>query len=365
MPLPITISVTVPVHNTEKYLPTCLDSLLAQTYPHLEIVCVDDGSTDGSLHILQEYAAKDARIKVYHQEAAGVSAARNTALLHSTGDFVTSLDSDDYLAPDTYEKAAACITDEVDWVSYGIQLVDTDGNPLPDYDGYYATHYEGTLDFTPDMASKMNVCIWAKLWRRSIMVEHNMLYPHGLVHEDDAIFYMFAPFVRKAAFIKDICYYYVQRRGSIMHDDRKTIADAEQYLGILRYVFDFHTKQKLNPLHNDFFLCQFGRVYHLVERYCPEHQRHQLAAMFKALAQETGLAAAHPKDWRIRSLNLPGKLLSFFISRRSRRTQYRLGPLPLLSLHYTQDSATPALRFDLWHTMLAILRRGTSLSSGR
>jgi glycosyltransferase involved in cell wall biosynthesis len=347
----ITISVTVPVHNTAPYLPKCLDSLLAQTYPHLEIICVDDGSTDNSLQILNDYAARDSRIKVFHQEAQGVSAARNTALLHSSGDFVTSLDSDDYIAPDTYEKAVACIADDVDWVSYGIELVDTDGNPLPDHDGYYATTYKGTCTFTPEMAHNMNVCIWAKLWRRSIMADHGMQYPVGLVHEDDAIFYMFAPYVRKAAFIQDTCYYYVQRRGSIMHDNRKSIADAGQYLGILRYVFDFYQRNGLNPLHNPYILAQFERAYYLVERFCPPHQRSQLAEMFRTLAQETGLAAAHPHDWRLRCLNLPGRFLSHFIRRRSRSTQYRLGPVPLFSLHYTPDSAAPALQLDLVYAM--------------
>lgn len=357
MEKPVTISVTVPVHNTAQYLPVCLASLLAQSYPHLEIICVDDGSTDNSLQILNEYAARDSRIKVYHQEAQGVSAARNTALLYSTGEFVTSLDSDDYIAPDTYEKAAACISDEVDWVSYGIQLVDKDGNPIPDHDGYYATKYEGILDFTPEMTHNMNVCIWSKLWRRSIMVEHNMLHPHGLVHEDDAIFYMYAPYVRKAAFIQDICYNYVQRQGSIMHDDRKSIADAEQYLGILRYVHDFHQRNGLEPLRNKYIIAQFERAYYLVERFCPPYQRRQLAGMFRNLAQETGLAAAYPGDWRLRCLNLPGRILSAFIRRRSRCTQYRLGPLPLVSLHYTPDSATPTLRFDLMHALCGLLRR--------
>ena len=157
MDKPITISVTVPVHNTAPYLQQCLDSLLAQTYPHLEIICVDDGSTDNSRQILNDYAARDSRIKVFHQDAQGVSAARNTALLHSNGDFVTSPDSDHYITPDTYKKAVACIDDDVDWVSYGIELVDVHGRQLPDAEGYYATRYKGTLDCTPEIANQMKV----------------------------------------------------------------------------------------------------------------------------------------------------------------------------------------------------------------
>lgn len=355
---PITISVTVPVHNTAAYLPKCQDSLLAQTYPHLEIICVDDGSTDNSLAVMQNYAARDSRIKVYHHEQSlGVSAARNTALNHSTGEFVTSVDSDDYIAPYTYEKAVSLIEDETDWISYGIQLVDENGGFLPDNDGYYAIGYEGTIPFTLEMTDRMNVCIWSRLWRRSIMVENRMLYPTGLVHEDDAMFYMYAPFVRKAAFIPTPCYHYVQRRGSIMHDDRKSLADAEQYIGIIRYTFDFHQRCGLKPLQNGYILRQFGRAYHLVERFCPVEHRRQLAEMFLKLAQETGLATTHPDDWRIRCLKQPPRWLSPFIRRRSRSTQYRLGLVPLLSVHYAPNRQSPTVRMDFLYALHGILKR--------
>ena len=353
----ITISVTVPVHNTAPYLPKCLDSLLAQTYPHLEIICVDDGSTDNSLQILNDYAARDSRIKVFHQEAQGVSAARNTALLHSSGDFVTSLDSDDYIKPDLYEQAAAMIAPDIDMVCFGMQLVDIEDRELANEDGYFMLGYEGVLSFSEAMSEKINVCICSKLWRKSIIDDNHIQFPVGLVHEDDALFYMFCPFVRKAAFLPFPGYCYVQRRGSIMHDDRKTIADAEQYLGILRYVHGFYQRRGHTIPQNNYFLRQFGRVYYLVERFCPPHQRSQLAEMFRTLAQETGLAAAHPRDWRLRCLNLPGRFLSYFIRRRSRSTQYRLGPVPLCSLHYAPDAATPCLRFDLIHALYGHLRR--------
>lgn len=353
---PITISVTIPVHNTAEYLPKCLDSLLAQTYPHWEVVCVDDGSSDGSLDILQSYAAQDKRFKVYHQDAQGVSAARNTALMHSTGDFITSLDSDDYIHPELYEKAVSLITPEVDLVCYGIQCVDVDGKNLPDHDGYYEMGYEGTHDFRAEMTERINVCIWSKLWRKSIIDEQNIQFPVGLVHEDDALFYMYAPFVRKAAFMQEVGYYYVQRNGSIMHSGRKTIADAEQYLGILRYVQQFYQAHGIDVLYGGYFLRQFGRVYHLVERYCPPSQSYELASMFRELASETGLDSAHAGDQRLRCLYLPGKLARFFVRRRSDMTQYRLGPFPIASRRYKNGRFT-GWRFDAWHALRTLMRR--------
>ena len=97
------ISVIIPVYNPGKYLQPCLDSVVNQTYQNLEIILIDDGSTDGSAAVCDAYAAKDARIKCIHQENAGVSAARNRGLEHATGDYYSFPDSDDYLEPESYE----------------------------------------------------------------------------------------------------------------------------------------------------------------------------------------------------------------------------------------------------------------------
>ena len=103
---PHLISVIVPVYNVEKYLRQCLDSIINQTYRNLEIILVDDGSTDSSGIICDEYAQIDARIKVIHKENGGLSSARNAGLdvCTSGGDFIAFVDSDDWLEPDMYER---------------------------------------------------------------------------------------------------------------------------------------------------------------------------------------------------------------------------------------------------------------------
>ena len=103
------ISVIVPVYNIEAYLRKCIDSILAQTYTNLEIILVDDGSTDNSGEICNEYAAKDARIRVIHKGNGGLSSARNTGIDIATGKYIGFVDSDDYLAPDMYEKLLGAI----------------------------------------------------------------------------------------------------------------------------------------------------------------------------------------------------------------------------------------------------------------
>lgn len=103
------ISVIIPVYNVEKYLHRCLDSVIEQTYKNLEVILIDDGSTDHSGEICDDYAAKDVRIHVIHQENQGVSAARNKGLDTAKGEYIAFVDSDDYILPEMYAKMLECI----------------------------------------------------------------------------------------------------------------------------------------------------------------------------------------------------------------------------------------------------------------
>lgn len=98
------ISVIIPVYNAEKYLPTCLESVLNQTYSDLELILVNDGSKDGSGAVCDAFAARDSRVKVIHQENGGVSAARNAGLDRAAGAYISFIDSDDYVKPDFMER---------------------------------------------------------------------------------------------------------------------------------------------------------------------------------------------------------------------------------------------------------------------
>ena len=106
------ISIIIPIYNVEKYLPTCLDSILAQTYTNLEIILVDDGSPDGSGTICDEYASHDSRFVVVHQQNGGVSVARNAGLDHATGDYIGFVDPDDWIEPTMFETMMQSIINE-------------------------------------------------------------------------------------------------------------------------------------------------------------------------------------------------------------------------------------------------------------
>ena len=98
------VSVIIPIYNTEEYLKECLDSVISQTLTDIEIICIDDGSTDGSLNILKEYALNDNRIKILKQKNKGAGAARNLGIKNATGEFVNFFDSDDYMKPEMLKE---------------------------------------------------------------------------------------------------------------------------------------------------------------------------------------------------------------------------------------------------------------------
>lgn len=152
-PAPL-ISVIVPVYNTAPYLRQCLDSICNQTYQNLEVICVNDGSTDNSAEILEEYAAKDSRIIVITQTNAGPSVARNVAIEQAKGEWIASVDSDDWIEPDTYEYFVRHIANSTAKVAViGVEVL-----KMPQQQvlrtNVMAKGKEGEIALTPSIASK-------------------------------------------------------------------------------------------------------------------------------------------------------------------------------------------------------------------
>lgn len=124
----MTISIIIPVYNTEKYLATCIDSVISQSFTDFEVLLVDDGSTDRSGFICDEYAKKDSRIRVFHKENGGVSSARNLGLDYANGEWVYFVDSDDEVLPGGIQTLVDCISDDVDCVMGGYIEIDEEGH---------------------------------------------------------------------------------------------------------------------------------------------------------------------------------------------------------------------------------------------
>ena len=122
------LSIIVPVYNVEKYLNRCIESIVNQTYKTIEIILIDDGSSDNSSYLCDEWAKKDSRIKVVHKQNGGVSSARNQGIKVATGEYVQFVDSDDYLDVDFCKNIMSEYSDDIDLVVSGFTIIDDSGN---------------------------------------------------------------------------------------------------------------------------------------------------------------------------------------------------------------------------------------------
>lgn len=214
------ISVIIPVYNVQSYLHTCVDSVLAQTYPNLQIILVDDGSVDGSGAICDQYADRDARIQVIHKANGGLSDARNAGLEVAGGKYISFVDADDYLAPDMigklWQKAEA---EQADMVLCGYALVDDAGSCQPEEidSGSYPVWPETAFwNYYYQVDSALCVVAWNKIYRRELF--DGLAYEKGRYHEDEFMLDQLLSRCRQVSCVPEPLYYYRQRTGSIMHN---------------------------------------------------------------------------------------------------------------------------------------------------
>ncbi len=324
------ISVIVPVYNTAPWLRRCLDSICSQSYRNLEILCVNDGSTDDSAAILEEYAAKDTRIKVITQANAGLSAARNTALEHATGEWVTGVDSDDYLEPGVYEKVmSGGITDEVDMAFFGVAKVDEEGAPLP-FAAFFDLPAAGVYEMNPALAASLNVCFWSKLWRRSLLEKHSLRFPGGLIHEDAALYYLAVPYVRNVAVCPVVGYDYVQRQGSSMNcGSMSDLNRALRYVPVLEYVSkEFRKRNLLHTPAREYLVKMFLRLSILRLR---SKEKRLIVADLAPIIRRSGVY----RDLE-RFLPVSG-WKRLFLKRRPQSKVYRLFGLAVWEVRYSEE----------------------------
>lgn len=181
------ISVIIPVYNPGRHFIRCLNSIVGQTHQNLEIILVDDGSSDGSEAICDEYAAKDPRIHVIHQENKGVSAARNAGLDIATGDYYHFPDSDDYLDADAYEYLLHLInTHNCDAVNFEHFITFPDHEDAHHYqdDFYGLCNAKETLY---KLASGVQFC-WNKLFSNKLIITENLRFCEQIVRGEDTLF---------------------------------------------------------------------------------------------------------------------------------------------------------------------------------
>lgn len=204
------ISLLVAIYNTAAYLPQCLDSLLSQTLKDIEVICVDDASTDNSLALLHQYAEKDNRVKVFAlKENCGQAHARNVGLSHATGDYIGFVDSDDWLSQDALEKVCESFRDDVDSVLFRLLYAYTDGS-MKDYQMSPFTTMTGDEAFRASLTWQIHGCY---VVRNAIHKAHPYDESQRAYSDDNTtrIHYYYS---RKVAFCEGI-YYYRQQPVSV------------------------------------------------------------------------------------------------------------------------------------------------------
>lgn len=213
------LSVIVPVYNVQHYLPGCLDSLLSQSYKNLEILVIDDGSTDGSSEVCDRYAALDGRVRVFHTENQGLSAARNLGLEHAAGQYYAFVDSDDYVEPDMYERLYRAIRSGGSDIAVCGHFVEGKGRALNtimfEREAVYTAGQCMELFITSDRKS-IGAMVWNKLFRSEVF--EGIQFPAGHTYEDIWIFSKIINRCAKVQVIPDVLYHHRMNPSSITHN---------------------------------------------------------------------------------------------------------------------------------------------------
>lgn len=214
------ISVIVPIHNVERYLERCLNSLLAQTYSNLEIICVDDCSTDGSTRIAKDYAAAHERIRlVWHESNMGLGPARNTGLKLASAPLVGFVDSDDYVHASMYEKLYSLLMEHrADIAQCSAFFVNEDGTVLNKRPGASGCCRKVPLLclYGPQDSPEFVGAAWNKLYKKDLFMDYGIEYPSHYF-EDIPVMVRLLYHAKSVASLEEGLYYYVQRDDSIVN----------------------------------------------------------------------------------------------------------------------------------------------------
>lgn len=208
------VSLIIPVYNVEQYLRECLDSVCNQTYKNLEIICIDDGSTDCSLTILKEYAQKDSRIILLSQPNAGQAAARNKGLKIASGEWLGGVDSDDYLELDAIEKCISYATSDIDVIHFATRLFNENYETINE--SWIEMRLSGKIKISDTLIPQIQPHFVDKLWRSSLIRHSGVQFPIGCIFEDLCFTWSILTTANNIYCLPEKLYHYRRRAGSTM-----------------------------------------------------------------------------------------------------------------------------------------------------
>lgn len=230
------VSVIVPVYNCENYIARCIQSLLAQTLHEIEIIAIDDGSTDKSGAILDRYAEEDQRLRVFHQENGGVAAARNKGLQYAQGTYIGFVDGDDYVEPNMYEELFVAVDGRADMAicGYDLQFMDRTVPRLPAQKASFVNITQPADFFIEYFWKSPN--LWDKIYHRELIQNYKLSFS-GDIGEDLLFNLRLLLYLNSAGIVNKVLYHYVQRKGSIIH--KKCLTDLDHGDLLENYLIGF------------------------------------------------------------------------------------------------------------------------------
>ena len=251
------VSIIVPAYNCEAYITKCMDSLVGQTYPAIEIVAVNDGSRDGTLSVLKRYQE---RVVIVDKENGGVASARNAGLQHATGDFILFVDSDDYLDGDCVERVVQKQEEtDADIVRFSYRLVYPDGRLEKPIDFFEEDRLVLKPAFRTEIypyflsAIRFN-SVWATLYKREIV--DGLTFVSGMKTAEDAVFSLEAyTCAQSALLVTDIFYYYVQTSSGLTGSSLHLLDKYKCNFQLSGYILKKLDAWEMNTFSNRFKTC--------------------------------------------------------------------------------------------------------------
>ena len=230
------ISIIIPIYNVERYLRQCIDSILAQTFTDFELLLIDDGSPDGCPAICDEYAGKDARIRVFHKQNGGVTSARNKGLDNAKGNWIIYIDGDDWIEPTYVEELYnAAINNEADITICGFRFVYEDGSSIIEHPTIWDDNKQASLN-------RYIASIWTtacgSIQKSSLYKDNRIRSPKNITFcEDFHLMVRLCYFANKVISIDSPLYNYRQRSSSIVHslNDKTWRDELSTYLEIIDF----------------------------------------------------------------------------------------------------------------------------------
>lgn len=225
----IKISIIIPAYNASRYIESCINSMLCQTFSDFEIIVVNDGSKDNTLEILNNLKEKDSRIKVFSQENQGVSAARNAGIKKAGGEFITFVDADDILLETALEDMLSLMTDDTDFVVCSHNEVRFKEVAYLEIPAKYSADelYDNFIKF-----DEVTWWPWGKMFRRSVITENNLEYDKSVSFGEDHIFnLLYAKHIKNNVVISDkVVYNYYYIRGGLCSKYYSNMDELQKYI---------------------------------------------------------------------------------------------------------------------------------------